>query len=144
MPFAPEDDTKGSFEEIIERLLYSSHIFLKFENMQNRIPTKDLALNYNYFNRVLSRSREIRVGKYDSETDVAEQHRLQSLQKAMVIQWLCFIPPSTINNSRSVSMKLLFRALMHRSVFSPIFFFNLSFLEVTQMIMPFTLYLVIS
>ncbi|MCD7455898.1 hypothetical protein HAX54_030051 [Datura stramonium] len=84
LPFAPEDDSKGSFEEIIER--------------------------------VLSRSREVRVGKYDSETDVAEQHRLQSLQKAMVIQWLCFTPPSTINNSRSVSMKLLFRALMHSNV----------------------------
>ncbi|KAK4726467.1 hypothetical protein R3W88_031384 [Solanum pinnatisectum] len=84
LPFAPEDDSKGSFEEIIER--------------------------------VLSRSREIRVGKYDSETDVAEQHRLQSLQKAMVIQWLCFTPPSTINNSTSVSMKLLFRALMHSNV----------------------------
>ncbi|KAJ8560909.1 hypothetical protein K7X08_027099 [Anisodus acutangulus] len=84
LPFAPEDDSKGSFEEIIER--------------------------------VLLRSREIRVGKYDSETDVAEQHRLQSLQKAMVIQWLCFTPPSTINNSRSVNMKLLFRALMHSNV----------------------------
>ncbi|XP_015061459.1 nuclear pore complex protein NUP107 [Solanum pennellii] len=84
LPFTPEDDSKGSFEEIIER--------------------------------VLSRSREIRVGKYDSETDVAEQHRLQSLQKAMVIQWLCFTPPSTINNSTSVSMKLLFRALMHSNV----------------------------
>lgn len=84
LPFAPEDDSKGSFEEIIER--------------------------------VLSRSREIGVGKYDNETDVAEQHRLQSLQKAMVIQWLCFTPPSTINNSRSVSMKLLFRALIHSNV----------------------------
>ncbi|KAJ8539332.1 hypothetical protein K7X08_013584 [Anisodus acutangulus] len=84
LQFASEDDSKGSFEEIIER--------------------------------VLSRSREIRVGKYDSKTDVAEQHLLQSLQKAMVIQWLCFTPPSTINNSRSVSMKLLFRALMHSNV----------------------------
>ncbi|XP_075087245.1 nuclear pore complex protein NUP107 isoform X1 [Nicotiana tabacum] len=84
LPFAPEDDSKGSFEEIIER--------------------------------VLSRSREIGVGKYDNETDVAEQHRLQSLQKALVIQWLCFTPPSTVNNSRSVSMKLLFRALTHSNV----------------------------
>nr|XP_016436116.1 PREDICTED: nuclear pore complex protein NUP107-like [Nicotiana tabacum] len=84
LPFAPEDDSKGSFEDIIER--------------------------------VLSRSREIRVGKYDNETDVAEQHRLQSLQKALVIQWLCFTPPSTVNNSRSVSMKLLFRALTHSNV----------------------------
>ncbi|OIT06019.1 nuclear pore complex protein nup107 [Nicotiana attenuata] len=84
LPFAPEDDSKGSFEEIIER--------------------------------VLSRSREIRVGKYDNETDVAEQHRLQSLQKALVIQWLCFTPPSRVNNSRSVSMKLLFRALTHSNV----------------------------
>lgn len=46
LPFAPEDDSKGSFEEIIERFLYSSHIFLKFENMQNKVPSKDFVLNY--------------------------------------------------------------------------------------------------
>nr|GMC51934.1 nuclear pore complex protein NUP107 [Ipomoea batatas] len=84
LPFTPEDDSKGSFEEIIER--------------------------------VLSRSREIRDEKYDSTNNVAEQHRLQSLQKAMVVQWLCFTPPSTINNAKDVSAKLLLRALRHSNV----------------------------
>lgn len=67
-----------------------------------------------YMYRVLSRSREIKVGKYDKSSDVAEQHRLQSLQKAMVIQWLCFTPPSTIKDVKSVSAKLLLHALFHR------------------------------
>ncbi|CAL5379234.1 unnamed protein product [Camellia sinensis] len=64
--------------------------------------------------RVLSRSREIKPGKYDKSSDVAEQHRLQSLQKAMVVQWLCFTPTSTINDAQASSAKLLLRALLHR------------------------------
>lgn len=84
LPFSPGDDSKGSFEEIIER--------------------------------VLSRSREIKIGKYDKPSDVAEQCRLQSLQKAMAIQWLCFTPPSTINDAKTVGAKLLLRALMHSNV----------------------------
>ncbi|KAL7204931.1 hypothetical protein ACSBR2_017950 [Camellia fascicularis] len=81
LPFSPGDDSKGSFEEIVER--------------------------------VLSRSREIKAGKYDKSSDIAEQHRLQSLQKAMVVQWLCFTPPSTINDAQASSAKLLRRALLH-------------------------------
>ncbi|KAI8025179.1 Nuclear pore complex protein NUP107 [Camellia lanceoleosa] len=84
LPFSPGDDSKGSFEEIVER--------------------------------VLSRSREIKPGKYDKSSNVAEQHRLQSLQKAMVIQWLCFTPPSTINDAQASSAKLLLRALLHRTM----------------------------
>ncbi|KAL7603921.1 nuclear pore complex protein NUP107 [Lactuca sativa] len=89
LPFSPGDDSnasfeKGSFEEIIER--------------------------------VLSRSREVKVGKYDMSSDVAEQFRLHSLEKAMVIQWLCFTPPSTINNAIAVGIKLLIRALIHSNV----------------------------
>ncbi|XP_050232383.1 nuclear pore complex protein NUP107 [Mercurialis annua] len=84
LQFSSEDDSKGSFEEIIER--------------------------------ILSRSREIKVGKYDKSSEVSEQHRLQSLQKAMVIQWLCFTPPSTINNVKDISFKLLWRALMHSNI----------------------------
>lgn len=84
LPFSFVDDSKGSFEEIIER--------------------------------VLSRSREIKVGKYDHSSEVAEQHRLQSLEKAMVIQWLCFTPPTTIPNVKDVSAKLLLRALMHSNM----------------------------
>ncbi|RZC86151.1 hypothetical protein C5167_026821 [Papaver somniferum] len=81
LPFSP-DDTKGSFEEIIDR--------------------------------VLMRSREIKAGKYDEETsDVAEQHRLQSHQKAMAIQWLCFTPPSHIIDAEVITAKLLLRALIH-------------------------------
>ncbi|GER45054.1 hypothetical protein STAS_21968 [Striga asiatica] len=82
LPFSSEDDSKGSFEEIIER--------------------------------ILSRSREVSFGKHEKSSDVAEQHRLQSLQKAMVVQWLCFTPPSTINDARAVTRKLVLRALMHR------------------------------
>lgn len=54
------------------------------------------------------------MAKIDESCDVAEQHRLQSLQKAMVIQWLCFTPPSTIKDAKVVSAKLLLRALIHR------------------------------
>ncbi|RVX17142.1 Nuclear pore complex protein NUP107 [Vitis vinifera] len=81
LPFSPGDDSKGTFEEIMDS--------------------------------VLSRSREIKLGKYDKSSDVAEQHRLQSLQKAMAIQWLCFTPPSTITDAKAVSVKLLLRALIH-------------------------------
>ncbi|XP_073009104.1 nuclear pore complex protein NUP107 [Typha latifolia] len=67
--------------------------------------------------RVLSRSRETKTNLYDGKlSDVAEQHRLQSLQKAMAIQWLCFTPPSTIPNSQIISAKLLMRALMHSNI----------------------------
>lgn len=84
LPFSSEDDSKGSFEEIIERILL--------------------------------RSREVKGGKYDKSSDVAEQHRLQSLEKATSIQWLCFTPPSTITNVKEVSMKLLLRALTHSNI----------------------------
>ncbi|XP_039127223.1 nuclear pore complex protein NUP107 [Dioscorea cayenensis subsp. rotundata] len=81
LPFSSGNESKASFEDIIER--------------------------------VLARSREIKVGKYEKSTDVAEQHRLQSLQKATVVQWLCFTPPSTINDFEIINAKLLMRALMH-------------------------------
>ncbi|KAJ7963320.1 Nuclear pore complex protein [Quillaja saponaria] len=84
LPFSTGDDSKGSFEEIVER--------------------------------VLSRSREIKVGKLEKLSDVAEQHRLHSLHKAMVIQWLCFTPPSTITDVKGVSRKLLLRALIHSNI----------------------------
>ena len=70
-----------------------------------------LLCNYLFKNRILSRSQELKVGKYDKLSDVLEQHRLQILQKSIVIQWLCFTPPSTITD---VSTKLVLRALIHR------------------------------
>nr|CAD1816980.1 unnamed protein product [Ananas comosus var. bracteatus] len=83
LPFSSEDKSKASFEDIIE-------------------------------SRVLSRSRQTNPAKHDKDlSDVAEQHRLQSLQKAMVIQWLCFTPPSTIPDFEIISAKLLIRALIH-------------------------------
>ncbi|XP_012484825.1 nuclear pore complex protein NUP107 [Gossypium raimondii] len=84
LPFSQGDDSKGSFEEIIERLL--------------------------------SRSRETKAGKFDETSDVVEQHRLQSLQKALVVQWLCFTPPSTITDVKDISAKLLMRALIHSNI----------------------------
>lgn len=84
LSFSPGDESRGSFQEIIER--------------------------------VLARSREIKPGKYDSSADVAEQHRLQSLDKAMVVQWLCFTPPSTVDDVDTVSAWLLLRALMHSNI----------------------------
>ncbi|KAE8730994.1 NUP107 protein [Hibiscus syriacus] len=84
LPFSQGDDSKGSFQEIIERLL--------------------------------SRSRETKVGKFDESSDVVEQHRLQSLQKALVVQWLCFTPPSTITDVEDISAKLLLRALIHSNI----------------------------
>ncbi|KAL0562213.1 hypothetical protein IC582_002665 [Cucumis melo] len=84
LPFSPDHDSKGSFEEIIES--------------------------------VLLRSRETKIGSSDKLSDAVEQHRLQSLQKAMVVQWLCFTPPSTIANVKDVSTKLLLRALAHSNI----------------------------
>lgn len=66
----------------------------------------------NNFFRVLLRSRETKLSK--NSADVAEHHRLQSLEKAMVIQWLCFTPPSTIKDFQGISAMLLVKALMHR------------------------------
>ncbi|CAL4986239.1 unnamed protein product [Urochloa decumbens] len=64
--------------------------------------------------RVLSRSRQTKPSKYDEDfSDVAHQHHLQSLQKAMVIQWLCFTPPPSIPDFEMITGKLLIRALMH-------------------------------
>lgn len=80
---------------------------------------KNCSCIINFFvNRILSRSREINAAKHEKSSDVAEQHRLQSLQKAMVIQWLCFTPPSTIIDAKAVAEKLVLRALKHRYFFS--------------------------
>ncbi|KAK9101593.1 hypothetical protein Scep_025023 [Stephania cephalantha] len=85
LPFSPEDDSKGSFEEIVDR--------------------------------VLLRSREIKSNEHgEQSSNVVEQHRLQSLQKAMVIQWLCFTPPSTVNNADVINAKLLLKALTHSNI----------------------------
>ncbi|CAL5330799.1 unnamed protein product [Camellia sinensis] len=58
------------------------------------------------FERVLSRSREIKPRKYDKSSD----------EKAMVIQWLCFTFPSTVNDAQASSAKLLLRALLHSNI----------------------------
>ncbi|KMZ57642.1 hypothetical protein ZOSMA_83G00150 [Zostera marina] len=67
--------------------------------------------------RVLSRSREITYTDLDERfSNVAEQHRIQSLQKAKAVQWLCFTPPTTLTNFEMVNAKLLLKALMHCNI----------------------------
>jgi nuclear pore complex protein Nup107 len=116
LPFSSLDKSKGSFEEIIERYLgFIYNISLKFYSKRCLCTYEAFAFcNESLRNRVLLRSREIKIGKYDNLSDVAEQHRLQSLEKAKVTQWLCFTPPSTITNVKDVSKKLLLQALEHR------------------------------
>ncbi|CAN6451397.1 unnamed protein product [Victoria cruziana] len=67
--------------------------------------------------RVLSRSRIINSNKNDGISHNAmEQHQLQTIRKAMVVQWLCFTPPSTINDREEIKAKLLKMALAHSNV----------------------------
>ncbi|KAA8541609.1 hypothetical protein F0562_022761 [Nyssa sinensis] len=84
LPFSPEDDSKGSFEEIIER--------------------------------VLSRSREIKLGKYDKSSDVAEQHRLQSLQKLWLFNGFALRLPLQLMVLRLFVPNFLLRALIHSNI----------------------------
>ncbi|KAF3792303.1 Nuclear pore complex protein [Nymphaea thermarum] len=67
--------------------------------------------------RVLSRSREIICNKSGGNSHNAmEQHQLQTIRKAMVVQWLCFTPPSTINGCEEIKAKLLKLALTHSNM----------------------------
>ncbi|XP_061342885.1 nuclear pore complex protein NUP107 isoform X2 [Gastrolobium bilobum] len=110
------------FVHMMELRLHSSiHVKYKiFLSAMEYLPfssTGDSTGNFeDIIERILLRSRDIKVGKYDNLSDVVEQHRLQSLQKAKVIQWLCFTPPSTITNVKEVSKKLLLRALVHSNI----------------------------
>ncbi|CAM8955911.1 unnamed protein product [Rhodiola kirilowii] len=104
-------------------LRLSSSVHVKYKIFLSAIeylpfsPEDDSKANFEaIIERVLSRSREIKSGKYDKISDIAEQFRLQSLQKAMVIQWLCFTPPSTILDVKSITAKLLSRALIHSNL----------------------------
>ncbi|OAY70656.1 Nuclear pore complex protein NUP107, partial [Ananas comosus] len=108
------------FVEMMEHRLNSS-IHVKYKLFLSAIEylpfsseDKSKASFEDIIERVLSRSRQTNPAKHDKDlSDVAEQHRLQSLQKAMVIQWLCFTPPSTIPDFEIISAKLLIRALIH-------------------------------
>jgi nuclear pore complex protein Nup107 len=108
------------FVHMMELRMHSSvhvkyKIFLSAMEYLSFSPVDDLHGNFEEIvDRVLSRSREIKLAKYDPSIDVAEQHRQQSLQKAIAIQWLCFTPPSTIKDVKDVTSKLLLRSLMHR------------------------------
>lgn len=117
LPFSHVDDSQGNFEEIVDRYTNSLDFFpgLLYGNSEIHftLVNSENAILWN-IHRVLSRSREIKLAKYDPSVDVAEQHRQQSLQKAIAIQWLCFTPPSTIKDVKDVTSKLLLRSLMHR------------------------------
>ncbi|KAH9322538.1 hypothetical protein KI387_017177 [Taxus chinensis] len=67
--------------------------------------------------RVLIRSRDVRPGTRHMKTeDAGEQHRLESLEKATAVQWLCFTPPALISDSELVKAELLARALQHSNI----------------------------
>jgi nuclear pore complex protein Nup107 len=110
------------FVHMMELRMHSSvhvkyKIFLSAMEYLSFSPVDDLHGNFEEIvDRVLSRSREIKLAKYDPSIDVAEQHRQQSLQKAIAIQWLCFTPPSTIKDVKDVTSKLLLRSLMHSNI----------------------------
>ncbi|OIT35898.1 stromal 70 kda heat shock-related protein, chloroplastic [Nicotiana attenuata] len=67
--------------------------------------------------RINSSSQETRDGNYDFKEKVAELHRLQSFQKAVVIQWRCYTLSSAVDGSSSVIMKLLLWIFMHSKEF---------------------------
>ncbi|KAL6010563.1 hypothetical protein ACLOJK_000997 [Asimina triloba] len=111
------DDMKDAFKEKLATIgdriihMYSMFLFSKQHEELVGIYASQLArhlcidlfvhmMELRLNDRVLSTSREIKSVKSDGKlSNIAEQHRLQSLQKAMAIQWLCFTPPSTINDS---------------------------------------------
>eukprot|EP00252_Welwitschia_mirabilis_P023223 TRINITY_DN6524_c0_g2_i1.p1 TRINITY_DN6524_c0_g2~~TRINITY_DN6524_c0_g2_i1.p1 ORF type:complete len:680 (-),score=154.29 TRINITY_DN6524_c0_g2_i1:328-2253(-) len=67
--------------------------------------------------RLLMRSRELRPDSQSVRTDdPAEQHHVRNLEKATVVQWLCFTPPSTIDDFELVQTELLARALQHSNI----------------------------
>ncbi|XP_028548037.1 nuclear pore complex protein NUP107 [Dendrobium catenatum] len=98
--------------QIKHKLFRSAIEYLPFSmEDQSKASFKDI------IERVLSRSREMKASKYvEKPSDVAEQHRLQSLQKAMAIQWLCFTPPTTVSDFETIRAKLLIRALIHSNI----------------------------
>ncbi|KAJ3681103.1 hypothetical protein LUZ60_015592 [Juncus effusus] len=99
----------NSSMNVKHKLFLSAVEYLPFSSADNQRATFEEIID-----RVLERSRETKPMKNDA--DVAEEHRLQSLQKAMVIQWLCFTPPNTINNFEIISAKLLIKAMMHSNI----------------------------
>ncbi|TVU23912.1 hypothetical protein EJB05_26300 [Eragrostis curvula] len=108
------------FVEMMELRLHSSlHTMYKlFLSAVEYLPFSSLESSKASFEeiieRVLSRSRQTKPKKYDEDfSDIAQQYHLQSLQKATVIQWLCFTPPSSIPGFEIITGKLLIRALMH-------------------------------
>ncbi|GLJ31305.1 hypothetical protein SUGI_0628000 [Cryptomeria japonica] len=67
--------------------------------------------------RVLIRSREVRPGtRHMKAEDAGEQHRLESLEKATAVQWLCLTPPASISDSELLKAELLARALQHSNI----------------------------
>ncbi|MCO5580391.1 hypothetical protein L7F22_034257 [Adiantum nelumboides] len=65
----------------------------------------------NILERLLSRSRDVkRKSRHIKVEEVEEHQRQDSLGKAVVVQWLCFAPPSTLENVEDLRVELLARA----------------------------------
>lgn len=71
----------------------------------------------NILRRVLSRSREVKQKARNLKVeDVEEYHQQESLQKAVVVQWLCFTPPAHLENAKQLCVELLARAVQHSNL----------------------------
>ncbi|KAI5063312.1 hypothetical protein GOP47_0021859 [Adiantum capillus-veneris] len=65
----------------------------------------------NILERLLSRSRDVkRKVRHIKLEEVEEHQRQDSLEKAVVVQWLCFAPPSNLENAEELRLELLARA----------------------------------
>ncbi|KAL3694255.1 hypothetical protein R1sor_007906 [Riccia sorocarpa] len=84
LPFISEDGTKGSFSDIVTR--------------------------------VLSKSREIRSDSQVLAKVESLGERQQTVRKAHAVQWLCFLPPSSLQNVEMVRAELLARALEYSNL----------------------------
>ncbi|KAK8965922.1 hypothetical protein KSP40_PGU001804 [Platanthera guangdongensis] len=105
-----------------QMIRFGAHIslllrYLLDDEMKGAFKEKLTTIGDNILQMVLSRSRELKTSNYDEKpSDVAEKLRLQSLQKATAIQWLCFTPTTTVSDFETISSKLLIGALMHSNI----------------------------
>eukprot|EP00250_Pteridium_aquilinum_P018743 c24191_g1_i1 orf=1363-4599(-) len=71
----------------------------------------------NILDRLLGRSRDAKAKiRHFKVEEVEEHYRQESLQKAVVVQWLCFTPPSSLENAEQLRVELLARAAQYSNL----------------------------